>query len=194
MRWHRYLDQLPHGVHSFPDYTAKAAMPRMIYDAYGKCALDPALPEQVLELAANPPPVSVYIPEVHMRLLLLGIQDSLGLDDERFVQDALVISRKFLSSVLWKTLFWLVTPERVFKNAESRWGAFHRGITMEVPFIGKNAATAIMRAPAALDTVTMARCNVMAIQAALEAAGGKDVRMICSIVSEGVTELSARWG
>jgi hypothetical protein len=39
----------------------------------------------------------------------------------------------------------------------------------------------------------MARCNSMAIQAALEAAGAKNCRVDLAMLKEGEFELTARW-
>lgn len=193
MRWKKYVDSLPLGIDSYPTYTAKAAITRMVYDAYGKPELDPELPEVLRQLALHPPPVSNFIPEAHMRALLFAIADAKGVDDETFVRDSLSNLRAMFGTPMWKALFWLISPERVFKNAASRWAAFHRGIAFDVVSIGPGRAEAITRAPPFLDPLIIARTNVMGLQAALEAAGGKDVTCSCTQVENGVTQISARW-
>lgn len=187
----RYLAALPAGIDSYPDYTQKGSITRSYLASPEVASSLHALPQRVRELAASPPTVAQWVPEVVANVVFLSMTERLGIEGfEDFVYRE---NKALLEGPLYAILFKLVSPERVLRSATSRWAQFHRGIELEAPRISRGQAEVDMRCPPALLPPILARVYTMAFRAALEAAGGNAVTV--ELVAErpdGYT-FGARW-
>ncbi|RZO47495.1 MAG: hypothetical protein EVA89_39215 [Sandaracinaceae bacterium] len=131
-----YLARLPEGVDSYPQCMIKAAP---LVDQLAMKPLPDALlgelPERVVELVRNPPMVSAWIPEVVAMTYSISIRDCFfppGVGDVAYEAWAYERNRRMLSTRLYRALFLLVSPDRLFKQIGPRWSRMRRGSELEV--------------------------------------------------------------
>jgi hypothetical protein len=128
-----YLDALPDGLGSHPEAQAKASLFRSALEAH---PLDDiaggALPEVLVALAENPPPVSTWVPEVHAVAVHTAIFDVHFDDVESYHRFSFEQQKRLFASPLYHLLFRLVGVKRLLKSGKQRWGAFHRGSGVDV--------------------------------------------------------------
>lgn len=128
-----YVDQLPNGLDSHPDYVAKASLYRTVVDATPLAPDDvEALPDVLRSLIQHPLPVSSWIPEAHSHGVMLAVYDSQFGDAGRFEQWAYDRQRDLFSGPLYSVAMKLVSPNLLLKTATLRWRLFHRGVTFKV--------------------------------------------------------------
>ena len=77
-----YLEALPNGLASYPEYTQKAALYRQFLKHAGALRVANQLPPELRLLVEQPVPVNTWLPEVMVNALYLGVADALHLDDE----------------------------------------------------------------------------------------------------------------
>lgn len=193
-----YLERLPNGLDSYPQCQIKGAIVAAIL---GDMALPRPLgpedvPGPVLDLVLHPPSVSTWLPEAHYGALVAAINDlrfggSGG--GEAFDQWVLAGNRALLSSALYKVLFLVVTPERVFNGAAQRWSAFHRGSDLSVVKREAHAALLRLTYPPRLFADRTVRAFGLGLQAAGEAAGCKDVQIRPVVESDTTSTYDIQW-
>lgn len=171
----RYLATLPHGVDSYPEYEQKGSIIRSYLDSGAFDGSGVELPAAVRALLASPPAPTQWVPEVHANVLFLVMMGKLG--ETGFEDLVYRENTRLLSGPLYAILFKLVSPERVLRASGARWAQFHRGIELAPIRPGHNEASVDMRCPLALLPGPLARVYATAFRAALEAAGGKQVRV-----------------
>lgn len=173
----RYLAGLPDGLGSFPTYVQKGSVFREFLRGFAASRLLPALPAEVAALITTPPSVNEWIPEVHANVVWVAARAELFPDDDAFEEMAHRQNLRLISSPLYAILFKLVSPERVLRSASSRWAQFHRGIELGTPTFREREATIEMRCPRGLVPSFLAKAYATGFRAALEAAGGRHVRV-----------------
>jgi hypothetical protein len=190
-----YLAALPRGINSYPDYVMKAATYREFLAEIpeGGIAELGALPPTLRELVERPLPVSDWLPEVHANALFMAIADAFFPSDDAFAARKLETNRRMLRSPLYRVLFLLATPETMLRNVTSRWVKFHKGILLRVPSIAERSAKLRVDFPPNLVPHLQARAYVAAVQAALEAAGAKEVESSISSWSSTFINVDAAW-
>ena len=97
-----YVDQLPDGFDSHPDFVAKASLYRTVVDATPLAPDDVvALPDVLRSLIQHPLPVSSWIPEAHSHGVMLAVYDSQFGDAEAFERWAYDRQRELFASPLY---------------------------------------------------------------------------------------------
>lgn len=194
----RYLERLPAGLRSHPQCLVKASVLRDVLDARPLSLEDmSALPEEVHDLAKAPPPVSAWVSEVHSIVLMLAIRDrhfAAGeAGHEAYEQWTYERNRRLLARPLYRAVFLLLSPERLLRGAERRWGVFRRGSTLEL--VSREEGVARMRTvyPSFLAEETVAHGLRGALRAATELAGGRDASVDLVSVGERETLFDVRW-
>ncbi len=170
-----YLDSLPAGVGSYPDYVQKASVYRQSIKEMPSDGLVGRVPEPVERLLVQPMPVTAWVPEVHATALYLAIADVHLPDEREFLARKLDANRKIFRSPLYRVLMMVVSPTVALRNSGAKWRTFHRGITLATRQLEPRRAEARMTFPPRLVPELLVRTYGLVFQATAEAAGGKDV-------------------
>jgi hypothetical protein len=190
-----YLDSLPRGLNSYPEYVMKAATYREFLAEIpeGGAAALRALPPTLLDLVERPLPVSTWLPEVHGNALSIAIGESFFASDDEFVARKLEANRRMLRGPLYRGLFFLLTPATMFKGFTARWEKFHKGIQLKALSVEKGNAKLRLESPHNLIPLLQARAYAAALQAALESAHAENVEVALSSWSSTSVNFDATW-
>jgi hypothetical protein len=191
-----YLDGLPHGADSYPDTQVKGAVIRSALEDPKYRPPRGAVPEVVRSLLDDPPVPGAWVPEVHFQALMAAIYDHhFAADGGAAALEAWTCERNrvIFRSALYRVLFLLVSPDRVFTGAAKRWSVFHRGSELDVVGVGNRQATIRLVYPAGLMLDLCARSYGGAFRAALAAAHAKLGEIDCVVESDTSTRYDVRW-
>jgi hypothetical protein len=174
-----YLARLPRGLDSYPDYVQKASMYREFLTEVSEAdrSLLPTfsgLPAVLAQLVREPVPVTSWVPEVHAYALGMAMADLFFASDDAFLDRKLQANRRILSGPLYRLLFLLISPARLLRNVVSRWEKFHRGLPLRVLDLQSNEGTVRLEFPHYMVPDLQVRTYALVLQAAVEAAGGKE--------------------
>lgn len=190
-----YLDHLPEGEASYPDCTVKASLLR---NALGARPLGPEvpLPPTVRALVAHPPPVSVWIPEVHFNAVSIAIRDVHfgGPTLDAYLAWVYDQNRRLFTTALYRALFFVLSPERLLVGMEKRWGSFRRGTEASVVERSSSAVEIRVTAPPFLYTETTVRGMAAALQSAIDCAGARRSHVEGAQLSPTEVAYRGRWG
>ncbi|NUO50316.1 MAG: hypothetical protein HOV80_15790 [Polyangiaceae bacterium] len=167
----RYLLRLPRGLASYPECQAKGSVLRQGVDS-APVRLDlAALPPELSALVAAPPLPTEWISEVHLNSIMLAYQDSVSPETwETWTYDR---NRALFRKSLYRILFAVISPDRLFAGLTNRWGAFRRGSELRLLSLGDHGAQVEAKYPPYLhDELTMGAAAI-AMRAAGDAAGGQ---------------------
>jgi hypothetical protein len=162
-------------------------------DGIGAVKLPPEAPSVLHELLRAPPPVSVYLPEVHVRTIILALLDQLGIDDAQAIAQAREVNARLMSAPLYRMLFFVISPERTMRHASSTWSSMHRGTQLEVHQRAPRRVEAKLTSPPKLDTELLVRMYMSGAVVAIEAAGARDVLLTLRSMRDGVSEIDVTW-
>jgi hypothetical protein len=175
----RYLESLPNGLDSFPEAVVKGSVLRATFEDAGFTPEPGTLPGDLERYAQDPPAIGVWVPETFHSALVGAIFDVRFREQggmPAFEAWAHERNRRLFQSPLYRVLFWVVRPERVFIGIQKRWSAFHRGSMLEV--VGEKTLQRTVRLshPPHLFSEHALHTFGAAFRAAGEAAGLKEVR------------------
>ena len=145
------------------------------------------------ELAQNPPPVSVSVPEIVAHTLYLACADALGYTDAQFIARARDMNRSLISGPMYRVLFTFISPDRLIKHAASRWEAFHRGTRVSVELVEDTRCRTLMHMPAHASNELLSTMHATAFEVALVAAGAKNLQTTVKQVTSTVAQFDAAW-
>jgi len=166
-----YLRRLPRGLDSYPECQAKGSVLRAGIDTAPVTLDRSALPPALAALVAAPPLPTEWFAEVHLNTIMLAYQDSVPPAVwERWTYDR---NRNLLDRPLYRILFSLISPERLFTGMSGRWGTFRRGSQLSLLSKTDGVARVELRFPAYLHDENTMRAASTAMRAAGDAAGGK---------------------
>ncbi len=156
-----------------------------------------ALPTRVGELARNLPPVSAWIPEVVVMTYMIALRDvhfpPPG-GDAAYARWTYDRNRRLLGGRLYRALFLLVSPERLFNHVGGRSGRIRRGSTLELVEHRLGYAKLQTHYPSFLHDESLALGMRAAFRAAAELAGAKWIEMEPPLVEERATTFELRYG
>jgi hypothetical protein len=182
-----YLGLLPRGLDSYPNCQVKASLLHSLKTDLPLDSLVESLPSALQEIVTQPPPVSSWIPEVYFRALLRASFDSFFRDRRKYVAWGYEAQRRVLSSPLYRPLFMVMSTERGFRLASSRWENFHKGVSLTV-HMGERGGRIVFEFPAHLLTLFDLEVTMCGIRVALELIGARDVQL--SELAENATSMS----
>lgn len=193
MPWRQYLAALPHAEDSYPECLVKGSVVRALSESSptGVRQDFSELPTSVRELIAKPPLPNVWLSEVKFNVLVLAHQERFS----REAADAWVYerNRQLFASPLYRMLFFLVSPERLFVGVSNRWSAFRRGSTLELVSKREKNATLVLHFPAHLHNEMTVGNFPIALRAASEAAGAKKPEVRITALDAVHAEFETRW-
>jgi hypothetical protein len=131
----RYLEALPNGIESYPEATVKGAILRAGFEDSGFTAEPGALPASLERCIQDPPAIGAWAPETLHSAFLAAVYDDRFLSHggmkayEAWVRER---NRRLFRGPLYRVLFFVTRPERIFNGTQKRWSAFHRGSELEI--------------------------------------------------------------
>jgi len=187
----RYLAQVPGGLDAYPQCQTKAAVVRSILEEFSLTNLD-ALPPRVADVVRNPPPATGWIPEVVFRCMTRAIFDTHFETPQEYFEWSYHSQRKLLDGPLYRILFFMVSPERVAKQASSRWERFHRGMRLDAA-VSDGSLRGTLTYPPHLVEAFDHRTSMSGFRAGLMLAGATDVHAALEDVTATRAVLTFRW-
>jgi hypothetical protein len=194
-RMNEYLASLPRGLDSYPEYVVKAAALREFLPEVSEAELVAlGLPTPLVEIVRTPPPVTHWLPEVHAVAISLAIADGFFASEEAYLSKKLQANRRLLSGPLYRFLFLFVSPrEMLTKHFVDRWEKFHRGLLVKSSEVTDGTAKVQLRFPHHLVPRLQADTYGVVLQAAVEAAGGKQAAARIEAFGSTFADYDVRW-
>lgn len=191
-----YLEGLPLGIDSYPDAVVKGTVLRATLADAGFRIERGTLPERLEECAFDPAAIGTWVPETFHSALVAAIFDArfrAGGGMAAFEAWAFERNRKLFQSPLYRVLFFVVRPERIFIGIQNRWSAFHRGSVLEVVSERPNHRTVRLTYPPRLFSVHALHTFSAAFLAAAQAAGLRGSRARRASERATTTEFDIDW-
>jgi hypothetical protein len=193
-----YLDKLPTGVASYPGAQVKGAVVRnLVFGCDAATRIRPGdMPDEADSMLRDLPSAGEWVGTVHFVALLAGIYDACFKEKgrmEAFENWTLAHNRKLLSGPLYRVLFVVASPERVFVGAERRWETFYKQSNLRVGAVGPKAATLTLTYAPHIFPEYVLRGHGTGLRAAGEAAGLQKLRVDLSSETAGKTLYSLAW-
>ncbi len=179
-----YLARLPLGVDSHPECQVKASL---VHNAMGSLRIGPEfkLPQAVRKLLDTPPPVSVWVPEVHFNIAMLAILDAhfgprnlSGYQEWIYEQN-----RKLFRTPLYRAVFLVMSPERLLHGLEKRWESFRRGSMLRQVRLAEREVELRLTSPEHLYVPLLVQGMREAVRAGIDSAGALRSQVTGEIVS-----------
>jgi hypothetical protein len=193
-----YLETLPNGVASYGFCQVKGSIFVRSATTSGLSLPlgDEHVPPEVQALTGHLPSANDWIPEVHYNVLSEAIAELRFAGPGGEAAHAVwytELNRQLFSSPLYKVMFVVISPDRMYSGAARRWATFHRGSVLTLPRQTKGAATLRLTYPPNLFPDRKLRDFAVSFQVVGEAAGGKNVRVRHVVESEGSSSFEATW-
>lgn len=173
-----YLERLPGGIDAHPECQVKGSL---VNDALwdNQVSKELPLPSAVRAIVEKPPPVSVWVPEVYLNVLMLAVLDArFGPDNVAgYLEWIYARNRKLLSTMLYRALFFVLSPERLLFGVEKRWAFFRRGTTIAALRRGPRDVELQVTSPPYLYNEMTAHGISAALRAGIDCAGAVDTRV-----------------
>jgi hypothetical protein len=192
----RYLEGLPKGIASYPEAMVKGSVLRATFADAGFTPEPGALPGELERYALDPPAIGAWVPETFHSSLVAAIFDVRFREQggmPAFEEWAYERNRRLFRSPLYRVLFFVVRPERVFIGVQNRWAAFHRGSVLEVVAEKPIQRTVRLSHPPHLFSEHALHTFAAAFRAAGEAAGLHQVRTRCDRERPDATLYTVDW-
>jgi hypothetical protein len=176
---------------------AKGSVVRSVLtDAPHPLAIADGLPPRLDEILRDPPSASDWLPETELWALTLAIYDTSFADyggEAAYERWVLGRNLRLFRSPLYRALFAVASPERLFASGAKRMAIFHRGTIIEDVVVSKGKGTFTMKMPPGL-LPDIGRAGLgAAIRAGLEVGGAVDPVVTASTTSPGVVRFEATW-
>jgi hypothetical protein len=189
----RYFASLPGGASAYPECAHKGETLAMWLSRSPTDGLAERLPAPIASLLDARRPFPAWVPEVHASALYLAIREAHFADDDAFVAHARACNRAVLDTPTNRVLFWVAAPRAILRAASVRWGALHRGSSIEVRITGDTSADLLMTFPPHVFPEIVLRGVATGFTAALENAGARGLVMEVVAVETTRAWFSARW-
>ncbi len=191
-----YLARLPNGLESYPEMGAKASLVRQIIADSPFPLASAGLPPALDALVRSPPLAHDWVHEVEFWALSLCIYDRAfaGHGGIRLYDAwSYARNRQLLGGPLYRILFAVLSPERLFAGAAQRYATFHRGTVMS-DFQGSKgrAAFRLTTPPDVLPELAHV-VLAAAFRAVLDVTGAQGCEVKAHAASPQVVEFMATW-
>ncbi len=192
-----YLAALPGGFAAHPQCLVKGSVVRDILATDFATELRGSLPPELVDWYTNRPVATSWVPEVHLQSLLLAIFDRFFAKragaEGAFLRWVLDSNRVLFSTPLYRVLFFVVTPERLFVSVDKRWNTFRRGSKLETVIVEPGHARLRITHPSGLYNDLLGKVRATAFRAAAECAGATHMQVALENRTAFETEFSLRW-
>lgn len=130
-----YIASLPDGLASYPEARVKGSLVRSSLTASPRpLTVGMGLPPRLEAIILAPPAASDWIPEAELWALRTCMYDRDFADAggmAAYSEWVYGLNLRLLRSPLYRILFAVLSPERLFVGSTNRWSAFHKGTSME---------------------------------------------------------------
>ena len=154
------------------------------------------IPDPLLTYAQSPPIATAWVPEVHFHVLVHAAFDRMRLEtgsSNAFMRWVEAQNRALFSAPLYRAIFFVISPERLFRAADKRWSALRKGTRLEIVHLGERNAEIRIVHPAKLYTALIAEVRATSFRVAAELAGAKHATVNIEPSTEGETRFRATW-
>lgn len=190
-RTSHYLAQLPEGLASYPQCLAKGSVLRGIVETAPIALAPNDLPPELRALLAEPPLPTDWMSEVS--LLVLGHAYRDRLTSKAWEDWTYERNRTLAGKSLYRVLFHVVSPERLFAGFPQRWPAFRRGSEMRVLEISDRRALLQLLSPPHLhDDHSMATMAAV-LRALGDTAGARNMAARVASLTDVEARLELTW-
>jgi len=189
----RYLASLPGGLSAYPACVHKGEPLAVWLRRSPTAKLAAQLPPAVASLLGPADDLPEWVPEVHANVVYLALREAFFPSDEAFLQHARATNRAVLQTPTNRVLFWVAAPRAILRAAGLRWGALHRGSTVDVRITSDVSARVVLRYPRNLFPETVLRGTATGFAVAIENAGGRDVQLVLKSTDEESALFEGRW-
>ncbi len=190
-----YLARLPRGIDSFPEATGKVSVVRAFIESTQLLdfAFD-GVPEPVAQLVRSPPPHSSWVSEVLMMSTLYALVDHRRLPNAAIERWTYEQNKKLFDSRMYRALVALAGPSLLMRGTQLRWGAFHRGSTLELVDMDAHGASLVLRFPQWVFDEALLIGFGTGIRAALELSRAPDATVRLVEHTPRSARYQGRWG
>lgn len=193
LRMEEYLSRLPNGLDSYPEMQQKASiMPSFLQGVPIHEHLD-ALPPVLASLVRRPASATSWVSEIQATCVYLACVDLCFSGPQAYVAFAYEANKRIIDGPLYSIMFRMLGPRRIVDNAAHRWGAIHRGTTLEVTSFTPGALTFIWRSPPHGVPPLIGQCQAEGMRGVFEVAGCKDVAARADVISPTEMEIVCTW-
>jgi uncharacterized protein (TIGR02265 family) len=191
----RYLELLPDGEASYPECQVKASVLRSSLDER-PLGRDVPLPPAVRALVDHPPPVSVWVPEVHFNCTMLAVHEVHFAPplDAGYLDWVYERNVRLFKTPLYRALFLVLSPERLLVGLEKRWASFRRGTELRLAWQAPRDIELHIITPPNHYPQLVVDGMAQALRAAVSCAGAKNVRVDGAPISPTTVSCRIRWG
>lgn len=173
-----YLDRVG-GLGALPACQAKASVLRGLLGEFRLDTVpDGALPTELLTFARQPPPMNVWVSEVLSEAGFCAAYDFAFTSPLEATRANVQTNLRLFQLPMYRALMVVMTPSMLLRAASMRWSAFHRGSTLTLREGEAHSALAVLEFPPHLFIPENPMDVRGALEAALIAAGGKDVSVV----------------
>lgn len=144
-----YLSLLPHGLDSYPECQQKGSVARSVIAQWHDLpSFADRLPPTLAHLIRNPPPASLWIPEVHGMALWALASDVLCNNElPRYVEFSRQQNRALLSSPIYRLVFGVLGGRLTVRAIATAWSTFHKGVDIDAALDAGPSGVLHLRAP-----------------------------------------------
>lgn len=173
-----YVDAFDRGLAAHPHCSVKGSVVRQLVSTQLARDVEPHLPAELRSYFEDAPLVSAWVPEVHFHALLHAVYDAaFEGNDARFLGWVKDENRALMQSALYKVIFLVASPERLFRSIAPRWGALRRGTSAELLEASPNGGRVRIHYPLRLYSELVARIRATSMAIIAESSGARNVRV-----------------
>lgn len=193
-----YLAALAGGLDAHPQCLVKGSVVREIVTSGFAREVSHLLPAELRSHFDVKPVATSWVPEVHVHALLLATYDRFfagprGKGKAGFLDWAYTQNLALFDTTLYRVLFFVVSPERLFNGMDKRWSTFRRGSTLEATLVEKGRAEMTVRYPVGLYNDLLAGVRAASFRAAATCAGARDAHVDFRSARAGETSFTMTW-
>lgn len=126
-----YIERLPHGLQSHPECTISGEALNVQDHLFPRMRELTDLPTQLVKIIL-PANRETWIPEAHAVALAHATRDAFFSTDAEYYKLVEKLNEELFNRPVFRALFRILSPQLLVMGAARRWGAIHRGTTLEV--------------------------------------------------------------
>lgn len=189
-----HLERLPAGIESHPDATCVADVLDVLLEDFPQFRRPPGVSARVQEWLDQEYTSGMWVPEMRIVTTQLMARDLYFRDDEHFVAWSHDMSVRVFKKPLYRMLMYVLSPTLVLMGAQKRWSRFRRGSTMSGRPHEDGSYTLAVDHPDGIYSPMLLDGLGASYQAALEAAGAKNVDVAVVASEPTRSEWRLTWG
>lgn len=189
-----YLDRFDRGLDAHPHCAVKGSVVRQLVVTPYAREVQPHVPPALRTYFTDPPLVSAWCSEVHFHTMLHAIFDGpFQSNESRFLGWVKDENRTLMESALYKGIFFVVSPERLFRSVGPRWGALRRGTSAELIDASPTGGRIRVHHPLHLYSDLISRVRATSLAIVAECSGAHHVRIAPDRITSTSVDFAATW-